>query len=521
MPSFRRQSANLLWLGMLAVVGLLLMVVPSWLAGQYERAQNLGDVWGTVFLVAMGIGGVLVVGSLSYIGWTLWSRSRRKQHLQGLRSKSPSELTRSQQEEELAENLAEVSQLRENQKIAEEVRSELGPLAEQLEEKQQSQQLEIVAFGTISSGKSSLLNALAGREVFQTDLKGGTTIRRGEIPWPGHDRVVLVDTPGLGEIDGQQQTSTTAQAAAEADVVLMVVDGPLRESEFSLLQELARMEKGTLLCLNKEDWYGPEDQERLLDQIREQASAVTPGENVLAVRANPTTRIRERTQASGATVEETVEVPADISTLADRLMQVVRRDGQELLMANLLLQSRGLVEDARRRVEDSLEKQSWAIVDKYMWSAGGVAALSPFPLVDFAAGCAVSTKMVLDLAQIYQQPMDVQAASNLLGQMGKNLIAVLGLSAATPAVAIGVASLLKTIPGIGTIVGGALQGVVMALVTRWIGAVFIEYFQNEMQLPEGGLADIARRHWQRLTTATELVKLVTTARSKIMADDDE
>ena len=474
-----------------------------------------------MFLIAIGVGGILSLGSLSYIGWTLWSRSRKKQHLQDLRSKSPSELTRHQQQEELEENLAEVNLLRDDKKIAEEVRSELGPLAEQLEEKQQSQQLEIVAFGTISSGKSSLLNALAGREVFRTDLKGGTTIRRGEVPWPGLDSVVLVDTPGLGEIDGEQQTATTAQAAAGADVVLVVVDGPLRESEFSLVEELARMEKGSLLCLNKEDWYSPGDQDRLLAQIREQVGAVTPPENVVAVRATPTTRVREREQANGSTIEETVEVPANISPLADRLMQVVRRDGHDLLMANLLLQSRGLVEDARERVEESLEKQSWAIVEKYMWSAGGVAALSPFPLVDLAAGCAVSTKMVVDLAHVYRQPIDLEAASNLLGQMGKNLIAVLGLSAATPAVAAGVASLLKTIPGIGTIAGGAMQGVVMALVTRWIGAVFIEYFKNEMQLPEGGLADIARRQWQRLTSATELVKLVQSARTNLLADDDE
>ena len=50
------------------------------------------------------------------------------------------------------------------------------------------------------------------------------------------------------------------------------------------------------------------------------------------------------------------------------------------------------------------------------------------------------------------------------------------------------ASLLKTVPGVGTIAGGFLQGLVQALVTRWIGGVFIEYFSDEMRQPEGGLA---------------------------------
>ena len=78
------------------------------------------------------------------------------------------------------------------------MRRELEPLIRELEEKREEQTLEIVAFGTVSSGKSSLLNASAGRDVFVTDARGGTTLQRNEIPWPGIDRVLLVDTPGLG-----------------------------------------------------------------------------------------------------------------------------------------------------------------------------------------------------------------------------------------------------------------------------------------------------------------------------------
>ena len=40
------------------------------------------------------------------------------------------------------------------------------------ETKLEKQTLEIVAFGTVSSGKSSVLNALAGRDVFRTDAQG-------------------------------------------------------------------------------------------------------------------------------------------------------------------------------------------------------------------------------------------------------------------------------------------------------------------------------------------------------------
>ncbi len=146
-------------------------------------------------------------------------------------------------------------------------------------------------------------------------------------------------------------------------------------------------------------------------------------------------------------MEELVDVPPDISALADRMMDVVRRDGRDLLLANLLLQSRGLVESARTSVQAALDKRAWELVDRYMWGAGGAAALSPLPLLDLAAGSAVSVKMVVELAKVYRQDVDFEVAVNLLGQLGKNLLGILGVTAATPAVTAAVASLLKTVPG--------------------------------------------------------------------------
>ena len=77
------------------------------------------------------------------------------------------------------------------------------------------------------------------------------------------------------------------------------------------------------------------------------------------------------------------------------------------------------------------------------------------------------------------------------------------------------ASLIKTVPFAGTFAGGVLQGAVQALITKWIGAVFIEYFRNEMQMPEGGLSGLARREWEKVMAADELRKFLQTARSKL------
>jgi GTP-binding protein EngB required for normal cell division/uncharacterized protein (DUF697 family) len=517
-----RQTANrLLLLVVLSALGLLLVLVPPWVANQIRFVSEAGTPWLYVYLALVGSGTLLLLTMSCTILWRLWQTGRRKQQRRQQRGRDPSQLSRAEQEGELAENLAAVQDLQAELAPAEPLRRELDPLAEKIALKRESQKLEIVAFGAISSGKSSLLNALAGRDVFPTDPKGGTTLHRNEVPWPGRDKVVLVDTPGLGEIDGAERGGLSADAAEDADLVLVVVDGPLRAWELALLARLGAMQKRVLVCLNKGDWFEPSDRERLLQQIRDQVRASVVPQDVVAVRSQATQRSRYRVLADGSQSEESVPVPADIAPLADRMLQIVRRDGRDLLLANLLLQSRGLVEEARQRVQQALDRRAWETVDKYMWGAGSVAALSPLPVLDLVAGCAISTKMVVDLARVYRQDIDLQTVVTLLAQLGKNLLAILGVSAAAPAVTAAVASLLKMVPGIGTIAGGFLQGIVQALVTRWIGGVFIEYFKNEMQQPEGGLASLARREWQRLTTIEELHKLVKAARANLSAEREE
>ena len=94
------------------------------------------------------------------------------------------------------------------------------------------------------------------------------------------------------------------------------------------------------------------------------------------------------------------------------MLRIVRHDGRDLLAANLLLQSRGLVDEAKERVREGLDRRAWEIVEKYTWGSAGAAALSPLPVVDLAAGCAISTKMVMDLARVYRQNIDVDVAES-------------------------------------------------------------------------------------------------------------
>lgn len=504
---------------MAALFGAILIWLPGWVIDKYDRISQLGAVWGWLYLAAVIAGASLLVGSICWTVWRLYGSSLKKRLARARRSRNPSELSVGQQASEIEENLGQIQQWKEAAGTPGPWQAELDPLLREFEAKRESLTLELVAFGTISSGKSSVLNLLAGREVFATDVRGGTTVNRNQIPWPGVDRVFLVDTPGIGEIDGEEHVEIAATAARDADMVLFVVDGPLRDNEFRLLQRLGQMEKRILVCLNKSDWYLEEDREKLLGQLRHQTRGIVLPEEIVGVQAQAGSRPRQRIRVDGSVELEQVPVPPDISQLAQQMMAVVRRDGKELLMANLLLQSRGMLEKARDRVQQAIDDRAWQLVDRYMWGAAGLAAANPFPLIDLVAGVGISTKMIMDLADVYQQKVDLQTARKWLGQMGKILVSVLGSQGATVAVGAVAASLIKAFPFVGTLAGHALQGAIQALITRWIGAVFIEYFRSEMQMTEGGLASLARRQWEQLTTRDELRKLVQTAREKLAGNE--
>ncbi|MEX0585094.1 MAG: GTPase, partial [Pirellulales bacterium] len=249
-----RSSTGIFLIVLLAVIGYLLLIIPNRLIDFWTKAQAL-DPWVRYGLFAcVAIGGLLLASLLLAILIHIWKNTRQKSADEQRRNLDPSQMSAAERAEELSDNLAAGREYADGDVIGPALRAEIEAAVAELDAKRQSQQLEIVAFGTISSGKSSLLNALAGRQMFRTNVVGGTTTTRSEIPWPAGDRVVLVDTPGLAEVRGEARAAEAAAAAKNADLVLFVVDGPLKAYESELLEALAAMEKRIVVCLNKEDW---------------------------------------------------------------------------------------------------------------------------------------------------------------------------------------------------------------------------------------------------------------------------
>ena len=91
--------------------------------------------------------------------------------------------------------------------------------------------------------------------------------------------------------------------------------------------------------------------------------------------------------------------------------------------------------EAKAQVQTELDGRANQIVDRAMWQAGAAAALSPLPAIDLAAGLGITSNMVLQLARVYRQKVDLDTISRLLAELGKQLVSVAGANVAAPAAA--------------------------------------------------------------------------------------
>src|SRR5690242_14015336 len=79
----------------------------------------------------------------------------------------------------------------------------------------------LVIVGPVNAGKSSLFNALQGRDISEVSPVPGTT--RNTIS-EAFGPFTLIDTPGLGEAAAKQHHEITQQAIIKSDAAILLLD---------------------------------------------------------------------------------------------------------------------------------------------------------------------------------------------------------------------------------------------------------------------------------------------------------
>jgi uncharacterized protein (DUF697 family) len=123
--------------------------------------------------------------------------------------------------------------------------------------------------------------------------------------------------------------------------------------------------------------------------------------------------------------------------------------------------------------DEQRDEQASQLVDRYsLWA--GAAGLVPIPIVDVAVVGGVQIQMLRKLSETYGVPFSDNMGKSVLASLAGSLIPA---STATTA-AMGVGSLMKGLPGIGTLVGALTMPAFSAGATYVIGKVFIQHFAS-------------------------------------------
>jgi len=304
---------------------------------------------------------------------------------------------------------------------------------EAISTKLQHSEIHIAAFGRVGTGKSSLLNAMLGRKVFTTSPLHGETRTMQRSHWGSvntdqarSDHVVLIDTPGIDELDGEAREELAQSVVRIADIVLMVCEGDLTETEFRAVRDLAQRQRPLLLVLNKSDRYGADDLASLQEHLRERCKPFIDPDNVLTTSADP--RPEQVIRMDEAGNEHPAERPQkpDINTLKRRLWNILEKEGKTLAALNAAIFTSELDNRIASKIVITRKNVADKIIRNYCLAKGLVVAINPIPVADLLAAGGTDVAMVLHLGNVYGFQLSKREASKLLLTISAQMLLLMG-----------------------------------------------------------------------------------------------
>jgi small GTP-binding protein len=323
---------------------------------------------------------------------------------------------------------------------------------------------QIIMTGKTGAGKSSLINALTGREVSRTDVTPCTQAEQYIQFTPkqynlnkdiGPEGMTLIDVPGFAEADKHgERLGFILNKLPDVHLVLLVVGAPDRalEYESQFISDIREQEPDIpiIVVANKID---------LLEPVRDWHPAQL---NL----KNPETKKEKNITAWSGEVRRACHIAnSDIACVAsgENFDDYQNHYGLVELTDKIVMALPEAARNYTARVFNISEiKKSRA--KKIIWAnavaAAGVGAV-PIPVADMGILCAIQAEMVVSIAFVYGIKMDLRQAAGILGPAFGMVTGPAAFQA-----------LIKYLPGAGTVAAAGTAGVI----TLAIGWTYLHFF---------------------------------------------
>jgi len=334
-------------------------------------------------------------------------------------------------EQHLLETNRNIRELIEDTNIPASVRADLSAEFEDIEaisNKLRNGEIHIAAFGRVGTGKSSLLNALLQRKVFNTSPLHGETRNESREGWrslrEGH--VILIDTPGIDELDGAEREAMARRVGNRADVTLMLCEGDLTQLEFQALEQLCAVQRTVLLILNKSDRYTPEELTLLLERLKDRCGILLPPDRIIPASSDPRPETVIYVDKSGKEQERHRSVSPDIALVRETLWSILEKEGQALAALNAAIFASELDQKIATKIVQARQSVAEKIIRNYCIGKGLVVAFNPVPVTDLLAAAGSDVAMVIHLGEVYGFKLSRSEATKLLFTISAQLVALMG-----------------------------------------------------------------------------------------------
>ena len=370
-------------------------------------------------------------------------------------------------------------------------------------EKLEHGHIHLAAFGRVSTGKSSLLNALIGEDRFTVSPVHGETKQSSMQAWREEEAggIYLIDTPGLDEAGGEEREALAKEVAGRADLVLFVVDSDITETELDSLRTLLTRSRPVIVVRNKSDLFTADEQAQLLESLRKRVEdLIDPAHIVVAAaQPRPQTVIEVDTDGDEVTTQR-VRVP-DVEELRVLLWDILDAEGKTLAALNASLFAADLSDQVGRRILAARREIGDKLVRTYCIGKGIAVAFNPVPVADLFAAAFIDVGMVVHLSRVYGLPLSRREAGSLVAVIVAESAALMGTVWALHFVS----SALKVgTVGLSTILTAGAQGAIAYYSTYVVGRIAAEYLSKGKSWGEGGPKQVVQRILDDLDRETVL-----------------
>ncbi|MCF6287911.1 MAG: DUF697 domain-containing protein [Proteobacteria bacterium] len=382
---------------------------------------------------------------------------------------------------------------------------------QQLIDKLENQQVHIVAFGKVSSGKSSLLNALLGKQQFVTSPLHGETKTQQTSNWDKYQEqnMVVIDTPGTDEVAGAARQQLAHNAAQIADIILFIVDGDLTQSQLQQLKLISQPNTQIILVLNKVDLYTDTEIAALVQSLTTKTINIIQPQNIVIASAAPTPQVLIKEDAQGNQTRQQLTVAVDVAQVKERIWKILEKDGKTLTALNASIFAGDISSKIAKKITKLRANAAEKVVTTYSIAKGIGVAFNPIPVADLLIAAGLDIAMIRKLAQVYGLPIVGKEATKLTVTIMAQLVALMGAVWGINLLS----SALKTVSaGLSTTLTAGAQGALAYYATYLVGKIAEQYFIRGKSWGKKGPKNVAKE----IVNSLDKNSILLEARAKIL-----